>query len=129
MRKRSDTMVGLDVGGLVNWSAVFVETIFESSFSFSCILFTTAFALNHVNKVFRAVNVMSNGSCFACGLECVRSKSILYVGARRATTAVLKRTQGGMLFCEGLRILACTRTLLRLLLRRKATIGADLNML
>ena len=34
-----------------------------------------------------------------------------------------------MLFCEGLRSLARTRKLVRLLLRRKATIGADLNML
>ena len=33
-----------------------------------------------------------------------------------------------MLFCEGLRILARTRKLVRLLLRRKA-IGADLNTL
>ena len=35
----------------------------------------------------------------------------------------------GMLFCEGLRILARTRKLVRLLLRRKATIGADLKTL
>lgn len=34
-----------------------------------------------------------------------------------------------MLFCEGLRILARTRKLVRLLLRRKATIGADLKTL
>ena len=35
---------------------------------------------------------------------------------------------GSMLFCEGLCNLARTRKLLRLLLHRKATIAADLNM-
>ena len=40
------------VGGPVNWSAVFVEAIFKSSFSFSHILLVTAFALNQVNTVF-----------------------------------------------------------------------------
>ena len=40
------------VAGLVNSSAVFVEAVFRSSFSLSCILFVTAFALNHVNKAF-----------------------------------------------------------------------------
>ena len=44
-------------------------------------------------------------------------------------TATLKRTSGGVLFCERLRSLARTRKLVRLSLRRKATIGADLNML
>ena len=63
------------------------------------------------------------------GLDCVRSKSVGYEGARRRMTATLKRTSGGVLFCEGLRSLARTRKLGRLLLRRKATIGADLNIL
>ena len=46
---------------------------------------------------------MSNRSCFACGVECVRSKSVGYVGAHR--TVALKRTSGagGVMFCEGLR--------------------------
>ena len=55
MRKCSDTVVSLEtmlVGWLVIWSAVFVEAIFKSSFSFSYILFVTAFAVNHVNMVF-----------------------------------------------------------------------------
>ena len=44
--------------------------------------------------------------------------------------ATLKRTSGGLLFCEGLRSLARTRKLVRLLLRRKAKqLSADLNML
>ena len=42
---------------------------------------------------------MSNGSCFACGLECVRSKFVRYVGARRTMTATLKRTSGGAGCC------------------------------
>ena len=76
--------------------------------------------------------MVSNGSCFACRVECVRSKSVGYVGALRTMTAALKRTLGGGggLFCEaGLHSLASTRKLVRLLPRRKATIGADLNML
>ena len=74
-------MVGLDtLVGLVNWSTVFVEAIFESSFCFSYTLFVTAFSLSHVNKVFRvAGNVVSTWSSFACGMECVRSKRVGYV--------------------------------------------------
>ena len=68
------------VGGLVNWSAVFVEAIFKLSFSFSYILFVTAIALSRVNKVFRvAGNVVSNGSCFACEVECVRSIKVRWI--------------------------------------------------
>ena len=54
-------------------------------------------------------------------MECLRSKSVLigYVGARRKITATLKRTSDG---CVVLVRAA-------LLLRRKATISADLNML
>ena len=37
---------------------------------------------------------MSSRSCFACGVECVRSKPVEYVGARRTMTAALKRTSG-----------------------------------
>ena len=37
---------------------------------------------------------MSNRSCFACGVECVRSKSVGYIGARRTMTVALKRTSG-----------------------------------
>ena len=45
---------------------------------------------------------MSNGSFFACGVECVRSKSVGYVGALRTMTAMLKRTSGGCAVFEGL---------------------------
>ena len=38
---------------------------------------------------------MSNWSCFACGVECVRIKSMAYIGARRTMTATLKRISGG----------------------------------
>ena len=72
------------------------------------------------------------GSRFACGVECVSSKSVRYVGARRTLTNTLKRTfggGGGVFFVKGLRSLARTRKLIRLLLRRKATIAAGLNML
>ena len=111
---------------------MFVEAIFESSFSFSYILFVTAFALNYGNTIFRvAGNVVSNRSCFACEMECVRRKPVGYVGTRRTMAAAFKSLGrgGGMLFREGLRSLARTRKLLRLLLRWKGTIGAHLNML
>ena len=50
------------VGGLVNWSAAFVEVIFIIKSR----LLVTAFASNHVDKVFRvAGNVVSDRSCFA----------------------------------------------------------------
>ena len=46
--------------------------IFESSFSVSYMLCVAAFALNHVNKVFKvADNVVSNSSRVAGGVECV----------------------------------------------------------
>ena len=121
--------------GLVNWSAVSVKAIIESSLCFSYILSVTAFAMNHINKSFRvAGDVVSNRSqsCFACGMECVRGKLVGYVVTLKRVAAALKSLGGGgwcMLFCEGLRSLARTRELLRLLLRRKATKGADLNML
>ena len=74
---------------------MFVEAIFKSTFSFSYVLFATAFALNHVNKVFRvAGNVVSNGAGSACGVECVRSESVGCAGARRTITATLTRISG-----------------------------------
>ena len=51
----------------------------------------TAFALNHVKKVFRvasASNAVSNRSC-------VRSKPVGYVGTRRIAAAALKIASGG----------------------------------
>ena len=115
---------------------MFIEAISESSFSFSFLLFVTAFALSHVNKVFRvAGNVVSNRPCFNCGMECVRCKPVGYVArdtclhVEQWLPAALKRASGGMLSCEGLCNLARTGKLLRLLPRRKATVGADLNML
>ena len=67
-----DTLVGLSSGV----PAVFVEAVIESSLYFSYILLVTASALNHVDKVFRVTgNVVSNRFfCFACGMQCVRSK-------------------------------------------------------
>lgn len=45
-----------------------------------------------------------------------------------AASSIGKKPQGGMLPCERLRNLARERNLRRLLQRRKATVGADLNM-
>ena len=64
---------------------------------------------------------MSNGSGFACGVECVKSKCVRYVCSRRTMTTALKKTSCGVLFCEGLQTLARTRNFLVRLLRRKAT--------
>ena len=48
-----------DVSLFVNCSAMFVEAVFKSSFSFSYVLLVTTVALYHVNDVFRvAVDVM-----------------------------------------------------------------------
>ena len=77
---------------------IYVDAIFESSFSFYYISFVTSFALNHVNKVFRVSgNVESKRSCFACGMECVRTKPVGYVGALRTMASALKRASGFML--------------------------------
>ena len=48
-------------------------------------------------KVYRvAGNVLSNRSCFACRVECVRSKPVRCVGARRTMTAAfIKEPRGG----------------------------------
>ena len=69
--------------------------------------------------------MVSDRSCFGCGVEYVRSKSVGYVGARRKMSATLKRTSGCALFREGLRSLVRTRNVVRLLLRYKATVCAD----
>ena len=56
---------------VVNWSAVFVEAAFESSFGFTYVLFGAVVALYHVNDVFVVtVNVISDRSGFACSVEC-----------------------------------------------------------
>ena len=51
---------------------MFVETVLESSFSFTYVLFGTVVALYHVNDVFGVtVDVISDRSGFACRVECV----------------------------------------------------------
>ena len=55
-----------DVGWFVDWSAVLVKTVFESSFGFSNVSFEVTIALYHVDDIFRIANdVMRNMSCFA----------------------------------------------------------------
>ena len=50
-----------DIRWVNNWSAVIVEAVFESSFSFTYVLFGAVVALYHVNDVFRVtVNVISD---------------------------------------------------------------------
>ena len=57
---------------VVNWSAVFVEMVFESSFGFTYVLFGAVVASYHVNDDFGvAVDVMSERSDFNCRVECV----------------------------------------------------------
>ena len=65
--------MGLEIlNGVVNWSAMFVEAVFESSFGFTYVLFGEVVALNHVNDVFGVtVNVIRDRSGFACSVECV----------------------------------------------------------
>ena len=51
---------------------MFVETVFESSFGFTYVLFEAVVALCHVNDVFRVtVDVMSDRSGFTCRVGCV----------------------------------------------------------
>ena len=51
---------------------VFVETVFESSFGFTYVLFGAVVALYHVNDVSGVtVNVISDRSGFARSMECV----------------------------------------------------------
>ena len=54
-------------------SLTFVETVFESLFGFTQVLFGAAVALlYHVQDVFEVtVDVMTDGSGFACRVECV----------------------------------------------------------
>ena len=52
---------------------MFVEVVFESSFSFTSALFGAVVALYHVNDVFGVtVNVISDRPGFACSVECER---------------------------------------------------------
>ena len=67
-RKCSEIVVGLElfVCLFVNWSAMLVKTVFESSFCFSYVLFVAAVAMHHVNNVFRlTVYAKSDLSSFA----------------------------------------------------------------
>ena len=46
----------------------------------------TAFALNHVNKIFKvAGDVLNNRSCSICEMESLRSKLLEYVASKRAS--------------------------------------------
>ena len=72
VRKCSETGGFRDIRWVVNWSAVFVEAVFESWFGFTYVLFEAVAALYHVNDVFGVtVNVISDRSGFACSVECV----------------------------------------------------------
>ena len=125
-RKCSETAVGLEM--LVRLStAMFVEAVLESSFGFSYVLFVTTIALYHVNNVFTVtVNVMMNGSCVARRIKCTVSESVCYIVACQAVVSTSKRATGWLLWL-GLRGLALTNKLLRLLLRRKATKGVHIK--
>ena len=51
---------------------MFVQTVFESLFGFTYVLFGAVVALYHVDDVFGVtVEVMSDRSGFACRVECV----------------------------------------------------------
>ena len=51
---------------------MFVEAVFKSSFGSTYVLFGALVALCHVYDVFRVtVNMISDGSGFACSVECV----------------------------------------------------------
>ena len=91
MRKCSE-MLG-DVGRFVDWSAVFVKTVFEASFGFSNVLSKATIALYLVNMFSITVNVISSLSCFACGMECVSSLSVSNEGRCRTVVATSIRTQ------------------------------------
>ena len=72
-------MVGLE---FVDWSTVFVKTVFKSSFCFSYVLFVAAVAVYHLNNVFRVtVYMMSNMSSFAGRMKCVAGTFVCYVVA------------------------------------------------
>ena len=59
----------ITVSSFVNRTTMFVNTVFESTFSFPYVLFVTAVALYHVNDVFGvAFNVLINTSSFAGGM-------------------------------------------------------------
>ena len=48
-------------------------------------MFVTAFALNHVNKIFKvAGDVLSNRSCSACEMKSLGSKLLKYLAFKRA---------------------------------------------
>ena len=64
----------------VNRSAMFVEAVFKSAFSFAYVLFETVITLYHVDNVFGvAVNVMINKSSFDGRIKCILGKSVIYV--------------------------------------------------
>ena len=64
----------------VNRSAMFVEAVFKSTFGFSYILFVIVVTLYHVDNVSGvAVNVMINNSSLAGRINCIHSKSVVYV--------------------------------------------------
>ena len=67
------SLLGLSTG----WSDLLVI------FFLYIVNFVTAFATNRVTKVFRiACNVVSNRSCFACEVKCVREPASFIAGSK-----------------------------------------------
>ena len=96
-----------DIRWVVNWSAVFVETVFESSFGFTHVLFEAVVALHHFIRLDSPVEWNLYELC----------PSDMYFQVRQFFLRGYEPR--GWLCCVRLRSLALTRKSLRLLLRLK----------
>ena len=77
-----------DIRWVVNWSALFVEAVFEWSFGFTYVLFGAVVALYHVNDVF---GVTVNAQLFflrAVQLNYLHHFRIEIAGNKRQTVGV-----------------------------------------
>ena len=70
----------LEIRCVVNWPALFVETVFKSSFSFTAVPIREVVVLYHLSDVFRVtVDVMGDRSGFTCSGMCMKFVGLICV--------------------------------------------------
>ena len=85
---------------MVNCSAAFVETVFESSFGFTYVWSSGCIVSCRWRFFLVTVDVMSDRSGFACRVKCVWSLSVRYVFTSETVFSAWVWTSGLVVSCE-----------------------------
>ena len=100
VRKCSETVLSLEILDRLSTGQL-VETVFESSFGFTYVLFRAVVALYHENDDFGVtVNVISDRCGFACSVECVWSLPVRYVFTSEKVFSAWVWSLGLVVLCD-----------------------------